>query len=141
MVNIQSPRTQLLWQPEDSSALMGMAANELQRGESGQSCVSSSRVGGAVQQGYITISRLEKPPEVACSKTTTHTTEKRVTAPVLTGQMDRLRLKLLGEMQQLERTNKIGGSSLERGVTNKTALKLPTHLAKYISEIWKSSIQ
>lgn len=133
---MQNPRTRILWQPEDSS--VQMATVEPWRGGSEQGCVSSS---GASQRGYMTISRLEKPPAVACSKTSTSTTGKRVSSPVLTGQMDRIRQKLLREMQQLERTKTHQRSGLEHGYTNKTTLKLPTHLAKYISEIWKSSIQ
>lgn len=134
---MQSHRTQLLWQPEDSS-VMGMAADEVLRGGSGQDSVKSSKVGGASQQGYMTISRLEKPPEAAYSKASTCSTDaaarSRRRLPAL-GQRERIRLELLGEMQQLER------SSLRQGYTNTTTLKLPAHLAKYISEIWKSSIQ
>ena len=131
---MQSHRTPLLWQPEDSS-VMGMVADEVLRGGSGKGSMKSSRMGGASQQGYMTISRLEKPPGAAYCKGSTCTTDDatrpRRRSPAL-GQRERIRLELLGEMQQLER------SSLRHRYTN---TKLPTHLAKYISEIWKSSIQ
>jgi hypothetical protein len=94
--------------------------------------MKDSRVGGA-SQGYMTISRLEKPRKAANGKATTDGGAGRLRVPALGRR--RTRLELLGEMQQLERT------SLMHGYTNTKSLKLPTHLAKYISEIWKSSIQ
>ena len=110
------------------------------RGGSGQGSVNGSRVGGASQQGYMTISRLEKPPEVAAySNATTCTTDIGAGRRALAlRQRERVRLDLLGEMQQMESTK---AASLRHGYANTNMLKLPTHLAKYISEIWKSSIQ
>ncbi len=104
--------------------------------ERGSGGMKDSRVGGA-SRGYMTISRLEKPPKVASSKASMCTSDGgagRLRVPALGRR--RTRLELLGEMQQLERTSLMHG-----GYTNTKILKLPTHLAKYISEIWKRSIQ
>lgn len=89
--------------------------------------MKESGVGGASQQAHMTISRPKKlGPKAAQSKAGTDAGD---------GRTERVRLELLGEMQLLERT------SLVHGYSNTKTLKLPTHLAKYISEIWKSSIQ
>ena len=104
---MQSHKTQLLWQPGDSS-------------------VKESGVGGASQQGHMIISRLD--PEKLGPKAA----QSKAGADTGGGRRERLRLELLGEMQLLEKNSLMH---------NRKTLKLPTHLAKYISEIWKSGIQ
>lgn len=135
---MQSRRTQLLWQPEGSN-VKGMAAEEFKKKESEKGSMDSSRVSGASTQGYMTISRLEKPQEAVHSKVSTCRSDvgggRRV--PPL-GERERLSRDLLGDIRHLERIKR---SNLGHGYTNVNTIKLPTHLAKYISEIWKSSIQ
>ena len=114
-----------------------MGAEGVKRGGgSEQGSVSGSGVDGAMQPGYMTISRLEKPTEGAYSKASTCTTDATARRRGLArGERERIRLELLGDLQRTK------GSSLRHGYTSKNTLKLPTHLASYISEIWKSSIQ
>ena len=119
-----------------------MIADEKPSGVAGQSYTSSSKGSGA----QITKSKIEKALQEAITTITPGLGTSTVRDPADTisaRRRDKIRgaMHKLGAAQRLDQTSKHEEACLGYSFTKKPTLKLPTHMVKYISEIWKNSIQ